>query len=318
MNRTPPADRRRQLRKEVGFGCPVAGCRKPFLTWHHFDPPWNERNHHEVKGMIALCREHHDEADAGLHSKDELRALKTTTAVAETVTAQFDCWAKKSILVRLGGMYCGGSALTLAVENQPIITLNRRANGLLEVSFKLRSADGTVVLEMEDNGFECTPSLLHDLETDTGKTKVKMWFKKLDIGLDLSFRRITIDELKESLAEDKLRSDKQSAGILEAVLANLPPEMRAMVENPPPGSFAHFPEQFRTAYESGDHVGWHIQEWVKANCLDDEGMIPFLDFKNMKLHEAGRAIVIRSGIQEGERHIGYGGAFDNAAGAINL
>ena len=94
--------------------------------------------------------------------------------------------------------------------------------------------------------------------------------------------------------------------------------MRAMVENPPPGSFAHFPDRFRSAYESGDHVGWRVQEWAKANCLDDEGMIPFLDFKNMNLHESGRAIVIRSGIQEGERRIGYGGAFDNGVGAINL
>jgi hypothetical protein len=34
------------LRREVNLGCPVAGCGSPFLTWHHFDPPWKLEHHH--------------------------------------------------------------------------------------------------------------------------------------------------------------------------------------------------------------------------------------------------------------------------------
>lgn len=58
LSRTPPIEVRRQLRKEVNFGCPVDGCGIPYLTWHHFDPPWNEKEHHDPNGMLALCANH--------------------------------------------------------------------------------------------------------------------------------------------------------------------------------------------------------------------------------------------------------------------
>ncbi len=68
----------RQLRREVGYGCPFPGCGEPFLTWHHFDPPWNVRNHFDPDGMIALCMKHHRVADAKLVGIDDLRSYKST------------------------------------------------------------------------------------------------------------------------------------------------------------------------------------------------------------------------------------------------
>jgi hypothetical protein len=56
-----PEHVKEKLRTEVGYGCPI--CRSPFLTWHHFDPPYRVRPHNDPEGMIALCREHSDEAD---------------------------------------------------------------------------------------------------------------------------------------------------------------------------------------------------------------------------------------------------------------
>ena len=76
MNRTPLAKIRRLLRREVGFGCLVEGCGSPYLTYHHFDPPWARRHHHELKGMLALCLQHHKEADAGAFTDSQLRQLK--------------------------------------------------------------------------------------------------------------------------------------------------------------------------------------------------------------------------------------------------
>jgi hypothetical protein len=76
MDRNPPAGIRRQLAREVGFGCPVSRCGSPYLTWHHFDPPWAVRKHHDPAGMVALCRDHHPEADAGGFTVDQLREFK--------------------------------------------------------------------------------------------------------------------------------------------------------------------------------------------------------------------------------------------------
>src|SRR5215210_6475176 len=75
-SRTPPVPVRRELAQEVGFGCPVEGCGSPYLTWHHFDPPWSERQHHEAAGMVALCRAHHDAADAGAYTKRDFYEMK--------------------------------------------------------------------------------------------------------------------------------------------------------------------------------------------------------------------------------------------------
>ncbi len=37
-------------------------------------------------------------------------------------------------------------------------------------------------------------------------------------------------------------------------------------------------------------------EWSQANCLDDEGTIPVLDFHNMLIYASGRKIEFNRGI----------------------
>jgi hypothetical protein len=76
MDRSPPIEIRRLLRREVGFGCPVPTCASPFLSYHHFDPPWSVREHHNPAGMIALCPIHHPLAHGGVFSKAQLRRMK--------------------------------------------------------------------------------------------------------------------------------------------------------------------------------------------------------------------------------------------------
>lgn len=74
----PPSAVRLELRREVGFCCPVEGCHWPYLTWHHFDPPWHARQHHDQAGMVALCLQHHKEADSSAFTPEQLHAFKTT------------------------------------------------------------------------------------------------------------------------------------------------------------------------------------------------------------------------------------------------
>src|SRR6266480_3320155 len=166
MRRTPPVDIQRTLRQEVAYGCPVNGCRQPFLTWHHFDPPWRIRQHHEPNGMIALCRQHHGFADAGGFSKEELRALKMRNYSTDSVIANFP-WAKNALLIRLGGCYSGGSSAVFCVSNDPVIRLTTGPDGLLFLSFVLRLPDGAVVASMIDNAFQSDPATLHDLECNS-------------------------------------------------------------------------------------------------------------------------------------------------------
>lgn len=90
-----PEEVKRQLRREVGFGCPL--CRKPFLSWHHFDPPYHVEAHNRPEGMIALCLEHFAEADQGLFSPEELRRLKVSPRSAEDAKGDFPSWKKPNV-----------------------------------------------------------------------------------------------------------------------------------------------------------------------------------------------------------------------------
>lgn len=165
MNRTPPIEVRRQLRKEVGFGCPIPGCGSPYLTWHHFDPPWSEEKHHNPSGMIALCPEHHAKADAGAFTKNQLRYLKQH-AYNEEVKGKFD-WMRNQLLAVIGSNFFYETPIILEYKNQPRIWFNRDEEGYLLLNVKMLSKSHEPRIIIEDNfwlnignpeDLECPPS----------------------------------------------------------------------------------------------------------------------------------------------------------------
>jgi hypothetical protein len=174
MNRTPPVEVRRHLRGEVGFGCPVPDCGNPYLSWHHFDPPWHVKQHHNPAGMIALCEDHHNKADAGAFTKDQLRAFKTdakSRSDRTEVAGRFD-WLRNSLLLVVGGNMWYETYVALAIGNQPIIWLERDTKGYLTLNVKMLSMTDEPRLLLENNDwlltgsprdFECPPSgkLIH-------------------------------------------------------------------------------------------------------------------------------------------------------------
>jgi hypothetical protein len=236
-----------------------------FLTWHHFDPPWNVKKHHQPEGMVALCRPHHDAADRDVYSVGELRALKHAAA---NIPARGEFpWAKKQFLVRLGGNYSAGTGAPLAVSGTPIISLRKSAEGLVFLSFTLHDADGAVIAEMEDNCFSVDPARVTDIEATTGGTSLKFWVGPRAVGLHLSFQRLTLYELSRTLAADFGRSLKEA-----------PREIGQDI------------------LEAGDWTGGEIWDWAVANCLDDERRVSLLDFRNLAIYVGGRQVVVRDGI----------------------
>jgi hypothetical protein len=151
MRREPPAAVRRQLAREVGFGCPVEGCGSPYLTWHHFDPPWAERQHHDPEGMIALCRDHHPEADAGAFTVEQLRNLKRigrdrTAALG----AQFN-WMREELIAVIGGNFYVRTPIAVRVGDTPVVWFNRDEDGRLLVNLRALTTSGQPRMAMIDN-----------------------------------------------------------------------------------------------------------------------------------------------------------------------
>jgi hypothetical protein len=283
------------LRREVGYGCPI--CRSPFLEFHHFDPPRRIEDHNRPEGMIALCLDCHPDADErgtlpGNYSKAELHALKRKPYSSEDVKGHFPSWKKKSLLVRIGGVYTDTSAPIIAVNGMPQITLAKNEADLLCLSFELRNKDGNLIAKMDKNCFECHPSNIHDMTIRPKRKDVKVWLTKDDIGLELTFDRISMARLEERLAEDKRRREK--AGLYRGL------------------------EDSDSDIRFERSITQTIKDWAASNCLDDDGLIPFLDFREMALYyPCGTRVEIRNGVAH---VIHYDAEFNNSGSgsAVNV
>lgn len=147
MNRKPPAAVIKELRTEVGFGCPVPGCGNPYLEWHHFDPPWSSEQHHNPQGMIALCAEHHKKADNGAFTKEQLAFLKKSRTDRSIVRGEFD-WRRNKLLTVVGGNFYYETPRPLVIDGYNVVAISRDTEGNLLLSVKMLSLlrDERVVL----------------------------------------------------------------------------------------------------------------------------------------------------------------------------
>ncbi len=325
-SREPPNHVKEELRREVGYGCPI--CRSPFLTWHHFDPPYSVRPHNDPKGMIALCREHHDEADNDNWAPERLHALKKTPRSVEDVRGSFPSWEHENILVRMGGNYIGGSEVLVAIAGHPLVRLRRNAAGLLALSFDLSDKDGNPLLRMADNSFDLFPKGIHDFVATAKKREVKLWFGERDVGLDLTFERSSVADLSAVLNDDfersKAKCDVGLQRVRDRIEQCLPEHLRNPFFGPPMVPWwidrvsEDIREQVREGYLTGDKTGPWVKKWALNNCTESDGKIPFLNFKNLSFFFSGKRLRLRNGLAVEGMEIGYSGFFDNAVGAINL
>jgi hypothetical protein len=316
MRRTPPDDIKDLLRAEVGFGCPVKGCRLPFLEFHHFDPPWRERNHHDPDGMVALCVEHHKKADRGVFSKTQLKGFKGSRTSAEEIRGKFE-WAGPKQLIRIGGVYLNPYPGLVAIyPGFPPGSLDFATgdSGLLELSFQLRTPNGRMLADMRKNMIIADPAGFDNLTVNASGTKIKAWVTGQDVVLELETSRLDLEQLGSILEDDwrRYRSfvDKQSR------------------ENPRFRDFAYIPGQrdatgirtMRTLIDV-NYVGEQIspaesieahREYVISSVkrlavsgyFEDDG-IPFLNVRQFKTASPAGPISITGGVNIGQMGQGF-------------
>jgi hypothetical protein len=195
VNRTPPADVRRVLRQEIGFGCPVPRdgetCGNPYLYYHHFDPPWAERHHHEPSGMITLCGEHHAKADAGTFTRDQLRAFKQARG-GSAIRGRFD-WMREKLLAVVGGNFYYETPVPLRVGSVSVIAFDRDDQGHFLLNVNMPSTTPEVRVRIEQNDWIETgqPS---DLESPPNGRLLRVRYKDGDT-LRVEFQEVESEQL---------------------------------------------------------------------------------------------------------------------------
>lgn len=193
VTRTPPAAVLSALREEVGFHCPadVGGdiCGNPYLTWHHFDPPWRTENHHRPDGMIALCRVHADKADNGSYTDDQLRRLKTEgRGRGREVSGRFD-WMRRDLLAIVGGNAYFRTPVVVEVSNRPAVWFNRNSDHELLLNFDMPAINGMSRASIRDNGWTVSPRGVRELICPPSGKRLEIRYRNGDL-FGLEFRSI--------------------------------------------------------------------------------------------------------------------------------
>lgn len=147
----PSPEIRAELRREVGFGCPVPGCANPFFTWHQFDPPAPGGDEFDPAGMIALCPRHGARAFAGGYSREELIEFKQGAAARAVQTKRQLGWMNRRLLIAAGGNFYYHPEVVVRVEGEPVLWIKRDPADYMLVNINMATKSGEARTIIEDN-----------------------------------------------------------------------------------------------------------------------------------------------------------------------
>lgn len=153
MRKSIPSSVKKELRTEVGFGCPVKGCGNPYLEYHHFDPPISVKPHNNPEGMIALCAQHHKKADGGAYTAEQLHALKRDKTNADLVKGNLD-WLRKDLLAVVGGNFYYETPKVITIDGIDLVSLVRDKEGYLRLNVNMLSLESEERIIIEDSSWE--------------------------------------------------------------------------------------------------------------------------------------------------------------------
>jgi hypothetical protein len=254
------------LRKEANFCCPVPDCSNFILTYHHFDPPWSEKQHNNPVGMIALCPKCHNLADGGRWTKAELRGMKANPKPLAYFheTIGFPEPGRRPIF-RLGGNYFLTTKNILAVADRVLLWEESTPEGQYGLSLDLFDETNQSILAIRANSLEANLELVCDCSfSPQGKTLV-VRRKKREVALKLVVRRITLLELQKMYREESGALQARPSGLLPAIDPNF----------------------------------WRP---IKDKCSDTDGRICLIDIVRANLHANGRWFGIRDGFEIGRNN----------------
>lgn len=150
--------------------------------------------------MIALCPQHHAQADVGTFTNVQLRGFKEAAA-ADNVDGRFD-WMRRKLLVTVGRAICWEERTILTLRNERVIWVNRDDDGYLLLNLKMPTTSDQPRLFLQDNSwvlrgkptdFECPPNgrLIEAKYKNSDYLRVE--FRELDDLEGLTLHRPNVD-----------------------------------------------------------------------------------------------------------------------------
>lgn len=162
MERNPPHIKK-AIRECDGFVCAHPDCFSPYLTYHHFDPPWHVKNHNNPNGIIALCGTHHNLADGGTFTNTQLRDFKDKSSKNYLSVKEKIQWMRNKMLLITGGHVYMDNTYDFIINDKPFIWFNRDKDGYALLNLSIEDEQSRPIIKIVDNDFEIT-SAVQDIE----------------------------------------------------------------------------------------------------------------------------------------------------------
>jgi len=174
-------------------------CGNPHLEYHHFDPPWAQAPHNNPEGIIALCADHHDQADTGAFTKEQLITLKKSNH--ESVESKFH-WRRKHTVFVCGGNFaynCGGM---LQVSGIDIVYFEKDEQGFDTLSLNIYDVCLNPIFVMRKNDWIARTDA-DDIEAPPRTPRLIFKSAKHRVDIQIGFK----DREKLTESERQISSD---------------------------------------------------------------------------------------------------------------
>lgn len=193
LSRNIPAGVRRTLRKEVNYGCPVKSCGSPFLSYHHYNPPWHVEKHHNIEGMIALCLHHHKSADNGAFTNEQLDNLKENPFLSnDDILGGEITWKRDNILFDIGGNYFLGATKIHLKKEEKLVWIEFDEDGHIMINLNIKDKDGNLLFTMRNNDWLISTSL-QDIESPPAMKMVKFRDDDKNVRLSVEYKAHSLE-----------------------------------------------------------------------------------------------------------------------------
>jgi predicted nucleic acid-binding Zn-ribbon protein len=180
-----PADVKRVLRQDACFGC--CACGNPLLQYHHIIP-YAEDHHFRPADMMALCPNHHVEANERVLDEQQQRALKTSPFNCNQGLASGQLALRQlNTDVDLGGhIFVADAGQLIRVDGDPLLTTRVSSAGGLLLSVRLFHQEDQLVAEVVDNEWISYDPFPWDIEFRFRELKIRCGPRKISLAIGRS------------------------------------------------------------------------------------------------------------------------------------
>lgn len=219
ISRRPPKHIQERLRKEANFGCPIKDCGVPYLMYHHFDPPWREKQHHNPEGMIALCPTHAYQADGDRWTKAQLKQIKQNPYISLGEMSNVYNYLRKNVVCFIGNVAYNVKNI-LEINGERVIGFERDENGYDRLNLLIRDEKGSPILVMENNDWTTYNRELYDLRCSTQGKELEIKSNDNQTNLQMRFDDHPLEKFKKILSKGFKISYKKMINDMKKRLAD--------------------------------------------------------------------------------------------------